>query len=324
MKKIITHLSLLPVAMIASFSTAALAQSTVEYRNKDFDYYFVTTNAATMTTLDGLSGWERTGNEFTLATQKSGSGQPLYRFFFPSVARGGTRGSHFYTTSTAEYEALRGMNPTNASTPKAPVYEGVEGYAVPPTGQTCATGKAIYRAFRGNQRFPDDPNHRFVSSRAQYDELVRAGWDGEGVAFCVEQALLETTSNRATPVEVARVSIEWVEKQEVKYHSASPGRPESGSVSCYAVVTVTNRNADAATGWAGLDRVDARGVIVGQDVSAFSSIPSGGRAQTNTTGTLTFFGPGEQSATPPACGFHYRFNLGASVCMLASGMPCGS
>jgi hypothetical protein len=59
-----------------------------------------------------------------------------------------------------------------------PVVEGV--------GGRCATGLIpVYRVFRGNSRFPDNPNHRFTTSLSTYSAFVALGWDGEGVKFCV-------------------------------------------------------------------------------------------------------------------------------------------
>ena len=53
-------------------------------------------------------------------------------------------------------------------------------------GGSCAVGLTpVLRVFRGNAKFPDDPNHRFTTSQAIYDEFVGKGWDGEGVKFCV-------------------------------------------------------------------------------------------------------------------------------------------
>jgi len=42
--------------------------------------------------------------------------------------------------------------------------------------------------FRGNARFPDDPNHRFTTDAATRDQFVAQGWDDEGIAFCALSA----------------------------------------------------------------------------------------------------------------------------------------
>jgi hypothetical protein len=43
----------------------------------------------------------------------------------------------------------------------------------------------VFRIFRGQARFPDNPNHRFTTDPAIYNAFVAQGWDGEGVKFCV-------------------------------------------------------------------------------------------------------------------------------------------
>ena len=45
----------------------------------------------------------------------------------------------------------------------------------------------VYRVFRGNIKFPNNPNHRFTASLSVYNNAVAAGWDGEAVNFCVPE-----------------------------------------------------------------------------------------------------------------------------------------
>ena len=115
------------------------------------------------------------------------STQPLERHFFANVARGGSRGSHFFTSSATEQVLLAGLNATNQPLDAKPYLEGVEGYAVPKlaSGQ-CPPGTApIYRAFKGSPRYVDDGNHRFSVSLTQHQDMVaRLGWTDEGVVFC--------------------------------------------------------------------------------------------------------------------------------------------
>ena len=86
--------------------------------------------------------------------------------------------------------ALTSLNPSNNPAPKLPVSEGIDSYAYLPAvegvGGSCPAGLTpVFRVFRGNVRFPDDPNHRFTTSTAIYNDFVSKGWDGEGVKFCV-------------------------------------------------------------------------------------------------------------------------------------------
>ncbi len=172
--------------MIASKPTKMM----VEYRYAPLDYYFVTSRDTEKTILDATAGWARTGSSFTvLATGESGT-KGITRYYFDKVARTGSRGSHFYTLVDAENASLTALNPTNVQKPLVPFSEGIDSYAYAPTvegvGGSCAGGLVpVYRIFRGQSRFPDDPNHRFTTDLATYNSFVASGWDGEGVKFCV-------------------------------------------------------------------------------------------------------------------------------------------
>ena len=106
------------------------------------------------------------------------------------MALAGLRDGHFYTLVDAELIALMTLNPGNIAAPKLPFSEGTDSFAFPPlvegVGGSCAASLVpVFRLFRGNARFPDDPNHRFTTSTAIYNSFVAQGWDGEGVKFCV-------------------------------------------------------------------------------------------------------------------------------------------
>jgi hypothetical protein len=168
----------------------ANAQLMIEYRIPSLDYYFITSRAPEQALLDTIPTFQRTGASFAVFGVSSASTRGITRYFFDKVAKSESRGSHFYTLIDAEVSALNALNPTNATTPKLPFNEGIDSYATPPTvegiGGSCPNGTLpVFRIFRGNQRFPDDPNHRFTTDQRTYDEFVAAGWDGEGVKFCV-------------------------------------------------------------------------------------------------------------------------------------------
>ena len=116
----------------------------------------------------------------------------ITRYYFDKVAQRQTRGSHFYTLVAAEKLALTAQNPNNLQLPAKPYDEGIDSYAYPPLlegpGGSCAAGLIpVYRAFRGQNRFPDDPNHRLTTDLATYNQFVALGWDGEGVKMCVSR-----------------------------------------------------------------------------------------------------------------------------------------
>ncbi|TAG48589.1 MAG: hypothetical protein EAZ30_05310 [Betaproteobacteria bacterium] len=160
-----------------------------EYRNKPFDYYFSTATAADKAALDGLADWERTGQSFNVLSRSTFGAGSVARFYFDKVARNKTRGSHFFTVLDGERKSLVKLNPSNSTAPGLPQLERSEGYvyfpAVEGVDGSCVAGlKPVYRVFRGNARFPDNPNHRFTADVSVYNAMVAAGWDGEGVKFC--------------------------------------------------------------------------------------------------------------------------------------------
>ncbi len=167
----------------------------VEYFFAPLGYYFITSRSNEqegIDTLPAFADFERTGETFLVyATQSVGS-EGIARFYFDQIARNRTRGSHFYTLIPGEKQGLIGLNPSNQFLPRVPFYEGIDSYAQLPNGSgasaSCPAGlQPIYRLFRGNVRFPDDPNHRFTPNRNLYLSFVAAGWDDEGIAFCVPQ-----------------------------------------------------------------------------------------------------------------------------------------
>jgi len=162
----------------------------VEFRYLPLDYYFITSRDSEKAVLDATLGWARTGASFPVYGSAPVGAKGISRFYFDRVARGGTRGSHFYTLLDSDVAALVNLNPAQSTAPTLPQNEGVDSYGYLPlvsgAGGSCASGLLpVYRAFRGGIRFPDDPNHRFTTNIVAYNSLVAQGWDGEGVAFCV-------------------------------------------------------------------------------------------------------------------------------------------
>lgn len=170
-------------------SSAGKRQMT-EYYYQPLDYYFITSRDSDKATLDTTAGWVRTGNSFLVYSSLQAGTRAINRFYFDRVARNGTRGSHFYTLLDSDLIALANQNPAQSTAPGLPQNEGIDSYAflplVPGVGGSCTSGLLpVYRLFRGAVRFPDDPNHRYTTSTAVYNDFVARGWDGEGVNFCV-------------------------------------------------------------------------------------------------------------------------------------------
>ncbi len=180
----------------ATASSVAANLEMTEFYYPPLNYYFITASGAEKAALDGTSGWTRTGNGFMVADAdaEATGALPLTRFYFDGIALNKARGSHFYTMVESERSALRAMNPLKTNAAGLPVDEGNIGYVYPQVavgfgvgfGSYCVSSLLpVYRAFRGSTRFPGDPNHRFSTDRAAHVALVAAGWDDEGVAFCV-------------------------------------------------------------------------------------------------------------------------------------------
>jgi len=182
--------TLLTVALNGEGVLANSTKTMVEYRYVPLNYFFITSRDADKVLLDGIANFQRTGLSFPVyATQVAGT-KAITRFYFDQIALNRSRGSHFYTLLDNEKTALIALNPANVSAPRLPVDEGIDSWAflpvVPGVGGSCASGLTpVYRVFRGNGLFPDDPNHRFTVSLSVYDSFVALGWDGEGVSFCV-------------------------------------------------------------------------------------------------------------------------------------------
>jgi alpha-tubulin suppressor-like RCC1 family protein len=154
------------------------------------NYYFMTSRDSDKALLDSLPDWRRSGESFLTYAENEPDTSAANRFYFDRVAKNESRGSHFYTALESEKAALRTQNPSNLALPKKPLDEGIDSFAHLPVvegiGGLCATGQLpVYRAFRGNARYPDDPNHRFTTDVATYNSLVSSGWTAEGVKLCV-------------------------------------------------------------------------------------------------------------------------------------------
>ena len=170
-------------------STGGVTTTMVEYYFAALDYYFITSRTGDIALLDTAAGWARIGKSFKVYTAQQSGTVSVNRYYFDQIAVASSRGSHFYTVVQAEKDALANLNPANSPTPRLPYNEGPDSYAftaaVEGVGGSCAAGQVpVYRIFRGQARFPDNPNHRFTTDTAVYNSFVALGWDGEGVKFC--------------------------------------------------------------------------------------------------------------------------------------------
>jgi hypothetical protein len=161
----------------------------VEYYHAGFDHYFLTPVPAEIALLDArprpFEGWSRTGfsfNAYAPATAPALS-VGVCRFFNEHYW---PKSSHFYAAHGFGCEATRSQFPDwgleddklfNAMLPDTA------------TGACPAGTVPVYRLY--NNGLGNAPNHRFVTSLAERQNMINQGWVAEGagigVGMCVPQ-----------------------------------------------------------------------------------------------------------------------------------------
>jgi streptogramin lyase len=155
----------------------------VEYHHASFDHYFITPVSAEIALLDArvppFQEWSRTGFSFDAyanVTAPAGS-VPICRFFNNHFA---PKSSHFYAAHGFGCEATLAQFPDwgleddklfNMMLPDA-------------TTGVCPTGTIpLYRLY--NNGMGNAPNHRFVTSVTERQNMLNLGWVAEGAGFGV-------------------------------------------------------------------------------------------------------------------------------------------
>lgn len=183
--------------------TTSAQASMVEYWNPQLDFYFITSRENEKSlldnTVDGSANhlWYRSGYWFKTDPFSSSGTSSITRYFIAGAAKAGTRGSHFYTALNSDraFISSSGLERFGSGcTGQRNTFcnEGIDSYVAPPIGTgasaTClSTEQPVYRAFRGEPRYVDDGNHRYLTNFAMYGYMVNElGWNGEGIAFCAK------------------------------------------------------------------------------------------------------------------------------------------
>jgi hypothetical protein len=194
-------LRLLPVWMLAIFAVSTAADyptfnwptvTVVEYRNSDFDHYFMTPLAAEIALLDAhtppFQAWSRTGFSFnayadatmvpTISTTPATS-VAICRFFNDHFA---PKSSHFYAAHGFGCETTIAMFPDWMLED-----DSLFNMMLPDASGACPTGTIpVYRLY--NNGMGGAPNHRFVTSVAERQTMIDQGWipegSGIGVGMC--------------------------------------------------------------------------------------------------------------------------------------------
>jgi hypothetical protein len=149
----------------------------VEYRNSEFDHYFITPVAAEISLLDShappFQAWSRTGlsfNGYVNATAPATS-VAICRFFNSTFA---PKSSHFYAPHGLGCEA------TGASFPDWKLEDDrLFNSTLPDANGACPAGTVtVYRLY--NAGMGGAPNHRYVTMSVVRDQMLANGWILEG------------------------------------------------------------------------------------------------------------------------------------------------
>jgi hypothetical protein len=192
---------LVPSAVIPITTTAQATM--VEFFNPQSDFYFMSSRENEKSLLDtafdslGNSLWYRTGYWFKTDPFATSSTSSITRYYIPGAAKGGTRGTHFYTAVNGDRSAITSTGkerfaPCDTTPNGYFCNEGTDSYIASPikTGNVSdclASEQKIYRVFRGTPRYVDDGNHRYLNNLSMYNYMVNdLGWIGESVNFCAK------------------------------------------------------------------------------------------------------------------------------------------
>ena len=182
--------------------TTGAQASMVEFYNPQLDFYFMTSREDEKGILDVIKdgsnnyNWFRSGYWFKTDPASSSSTNSISRYFVAGAAKGGSRGSHFYTALNSDRAAIAATGLERFTLNCAGIAngtfcnEGTDSFIAIPSGTgaaaTClGSQQPIYRVFRAPPRYVDDGNHRYLNNRAMYDYMVNdLGWAGESINFC--------------------------------------------------------------------------------------------------------------------------------------------
>ena len=177
--------------IVAGCSKPVPTVQVFEFYNANLDRYFRTANADEASALrsSAASGEVDTGKTF-LAFPRADypkDAKPVCRFY-GSQSPGPN--SHFYTADAAECDNLKKLQQTVAAVEKRWNFEEVAFAVKAPSGDSCP-GDApvpVYRAYNKGFERGRDSNHRLVTDKALYQDMIAKGWSGEGVAMCAPKS----------------------------------------------------------------------------------------------------------------------------------------
>ncbi len=230
----------------------AASVTAVEYYHVPTEHYFVTANPAEVAFLDAKTEWQwyRTGLRYRVSDGPGDGLVPVCRHYTAAFA---SRPTHFYSTSTAECNAVA-ANPVWTD-------EGIAFYVpkADPQGQCGAAAVPVYRLYNNGRN--GAPNHAYTPHAAQRTALREAGFTEEGIAFCVptatpEEALVRTAllagtrwSLPASPLYYDGGDISTTFASSVTAQLARYLRSAGGPELPYGIVHAVNSAWGGAAGW---------------------------------------------------------------------------
>lgn len=162
---------------VLSAQVMADYQLVYEFYNDDLHHYFRTgakSEAAGINRGAAGAGWYDTLDYFYGWTSAVDGAVPVCRFY-GTPGRGPN--SHFYTANAAECDYIKRVDP-------GWTYEGTAFYAKQTVNGVCPGDSVpVYRAYNGRWR-QNDSNHRYTTDLTLYQQMITAGWAGEGIALC--------------------------------------------------------------------------------------------------------------------------------------------
>ncbi len=185
-----------PFSVALSGSTTVLDANSLtagmfEFYAPSLNHFFITANVAEAANLadNPQLGWRPTGDvqiQFNRGLQGVGGASGVCRFYgHPTIGPN----SHFYTADPGECNFLRQLQVSTPFGRPRWNYEEIAFASFVPVFGQCAAGQAPIVRFYNEGAAANDSNHRYVSTQANYDTMVRAGWRNEGAVMCIVSPL---------------------------------------------------------------------------------------------------------------------------------------
>jgi hypothetical protein len=164
----------------------SLTTGVFEFYAPSLNHYFMTANTGESTGLanNPQLGWRPTGElqiQFSRAVLGVAGTAGVCRFYgHPTIGPN----SHFYTADVGECNFLRQLQVSTPFGRPRWNYEEIAFASLVPSFGQCANGTAPIARFYNNGAAANDSNHRYVSTQANFDAMVRVGWRNEGAVMC--------------------------------------------------------------------------------------------------------------------------------------------